>query len=133
MLDSWAILAWIQNEPGATAVEEVLEEARGRATQASWSVINAGEVYYQLQRRQGQDVAERFWAEALSGRLPLQTIPATNARVRAAARLKGEFRVSYADAFAMALALELGQPLVTGDNEIRRAADRAGLELEWLG
>ena len=133
MLDSWAILAWIQNEPGATAVEEVLEEARGRATQASWSVINAGEVYYQLQRRQGRDLAERFWAEALFGRLPLQIVPATNARVRAAARLKGEFRVSYADAFAMALALELGQPLVTGDKEIRRAAELAGLELVWLG
>ena len=33
----------------------------------------------------------------------------------------------------MALALELQQPLVSGDREIRNVADEAGLILEWLG
>jgi rRNA maturation endonuclease Nob1 len=33
----------------------------------------------------------------------------------------------------MALALELGQPLVTGDAEIQNAASEAGIMLHWLG
>lgn len=102
--------------------------------QASWSSINAGEVYYQLARRRGQEFADGFWRTAvLGGLLPLRLYSATEARVLQAARLKARFGIAYADAFAMGLAIELRQPLVTGDAEIRDAAQEAGVALEWLG
>jgi len=126
-------LAWIQDEPTAAVVDRLLSESRSRVHLASWSLINAGEVYYQLRRRRGEGPAEEFWHDVLSGVFPVQLLGVTQARVRAAARLKAAFRVSYADAFAMALAQELGQPLVTGDAEIRQAAAGAGVELQWLG
>jgi predicted nucleic acid-binding protein len=65
--------------------------------------------------------------------MPFRLHGVTDARVRRAAQIKAGFRVAYADAFAMALALELGQPLVTGDKEIQNIAADAGLTLEWLG
>jgi predicted nucleic acid-binding protein len=126
-------LAWIQDEPAATRVEDLLTEARQGITLASWSVINAGEVFYQLSRRRGQDAAEGFWAEVHSDAVPIRLVSVTNGRVRMASRIKADHRVSYADAFAVALALELGQPLVTGDGEIRNAAQKLNLALEWLG
>lgn len=96
-------------------------------------MINAGEVYYQLARRRGQPNADIFWRQAVSGQLPLRLFGATDARVRRAAALKARFPFAYADAFAVALARELGQPLVTGDREIRQAAGDLAQPLEWLG
>lgn len=95
-------------------------------------MVNAGEVYYQLMRRQGRDVADEFWRDATTGGLPLRIIAATEARVRRAAAIKASHPVAYADAFAMALAIELKQQLVTGDEEIRVVASVAGVELLWL-
>jgi len=111
----------------------MLAEAEAGHAAASWSIINAGEVLYQLVRRQGDDVALDFWNASESGRLPLRAYSATDARVRQAALLKARFAVSYADAFAMGLAREFGAPLVTGDREIRASAHEAGVALEWLG
>ena len=133
VFDSWALLAWIQNEPAADAVEAFILDARRGTAALSLSSINAGEIYYQLVRRQGQELAEAFWRDVVSGRFPLRLFSATDARVRRAARLKAQFPIAYADAFAIALALELQQPLVTGGAEIGEAAAECGVTLEWLG
>ena len=90
-------------------------------------------MYYQLVRRQGQEIAGGFWRDVLSSRIPIRLYSVTDARVRRAALLKARFPIAYADAFAMALALELKQSLVTGDVEIRGAAEKAGITLNWLG
>jgi ribonuclease VapC len=132
VFDSWAILAWLQGESAASQVEELLSASGEDERSASWSSINAGEVYYQLVRRQGEQAADAFWRDALGGGLPLRIYRPTEARVRRAALIKAHHPVAYADAFAMALALELGQPLVTGDHEIREAAPGAGITLQWL-
>lgn len=46
-----------------------------------------------------------------------------------AARLKAQFPMSYADAFAVALALEREAALVTDDPELRSAEH--GVEVAW--
>jgi predicted nucleic acid-binding protein len=97
------------------------------------SSINVGEVYYMLVRHAGPSVADGFWRAVRAGQIPLRLVAASDARVRRAATVKSSFPVSYADAFAMALALELNEPLVTGDKEIRDASSAAGIELHWLG
>lgn len=90
-------------------------------------------MYYQLARRRGQESADAFWRDAVSAQLPLRLYGVTDARVRRAAALKARLPIAYADAFAMALAAELRQPLVTGDREIRTAAAEADITLQWLG
>ena len=47
-----------------------------------------------------------------------------------AATLKSRFPITYADAFAAALAQKYNCPLVTGDVELRRVDQ---LEIDWMG
>lgn len=121
VLDAWALLAWLQGEePAAELVTDLLERADGQATSLHMSWINLGEVAYILARRLGESRAAR--TVATLRRAPLTLERATPARVLAAARIKSGHRLSYADAFAAALALELDAPLVTGDPELRALA-----------
>ncbi len=132
-LDAWALLAWIQDEAAADRVAKFLAEGKAGGDTAAVSVINLGEVYYAIARNRSEEAADAFWHDAKRGTLPLAVIEATAPRVRAAARLKARFPISYADAFAMSTALEMKAPLATGDPEIRAAAPAAGLKLIWLG
>ncbi|GIX47841.1 MAG: hypothetical protein KatS3mg131_2052 [Candidatus Tectimicrobiota bacterium] len=64
--------------------------------------------------------------------VPVRPVPATWSRVRAASRLKAQFSISYADAFAAALALERSSPLLTGAPELEPLQEGAGLQVVWL-
>src|ERR1700733_5890066 len=64
VLDSWALIAWLQaEEPAASAVRDVLDRASRNDMAASMCLINVGEVFYLIARRKGAAVAERFLAE----------------------------------------------------------------------
>jgi hypothetical protein len=65
VLDSWAMLAFFEDEPSADAVEELLHRAVLEKHKPYLSVINWGEIYYSTLRKASQ--AE---AEARSKRLP---------------------------------------------------------------
>jgi PIN domain nuclease of toxin-antitoxin system len=118
VLDSFAILSFMQDEPGAEIVESLLHDAQAGRVRLLVSVINLGEVFYRLAKSKGSPVATEF-RRALSHRIfPWQAVSATDARVWAAAELKAQFALAYADAFAVALAREVHAPLVTADPEI---------------
>jgi ribonuclease VapC len=51
--------------------------------------------------------------------MPVAMYSASQARVLAAARVKATHHISYADAFTIALAQELGGTVVTGDPEFK--------------
>lgn len=132
-LDSFAVLAWLQDEPGAEQVAGHLKRAAEEEDFACYiSVINLGEVFYRLLRVRGAELADRFWQGTYGGILPLSPIEVTRKRVREAATLKGLYPIAFADAFASQLAMELGVPLVTGDPEIRILARHEPLAVEWL-
>lgn len=117
VLDSFALLAHFQAERGGQTVFALLEAARDQKVNLNLSLINVGEMYYLMYRHKGAE-----WAEALLKdihRLPIILCQATEERIIAAARLKAEYPISYADAFAAALAQELGATLVTGDLEFK--------------
>ena len=80
------------------------------------SIINLGEVYYRVGREQGSETAEKTVEELQ--RLGLTILSATNERVFSAANFKSHYRISYADAFAVASTAEVGGILVTGDPEL---------------
>lgn len=109
-LDSWAVLAWMADDaPAAERVETVLEDR----PVMSW--INAGEVFYVTDRLRGRGAADAA-IHFLASRVDLD-VP-TRERVLAAATIKSEHRLAYADAFAVATALAHGAVLLTGDPEI---------------
>ena len=117
VLDAWALLALLQKEePAASQVRSLLQEAQQERWRAFVSVINLGEVYYVLGKATGEAEAEKV-IEVIR-RLPVKVVPANDERVFAAARLKIHHPLSYADAFAAATAEEWSATLITGDREL---------------
>ena len=119
VLDSFALLRFIQKEPGNEAVKAILDDARSGSACAMLNVINMGEIIYTVQRRFGL----QFKLDVVMNisRLGIVILPATNDLVFRAAELKARFAMSYADAFAVASAIEHKATLVTGDQEFRQA------------
>lgn len=110
-LDSWAVLAWLDgDEPAASVVQRVVEKERPRM---SW--LNLGEVAYQVERRHGADEAADV-IRRLRAALLLDEV--TPERVLAAAHLKAEHPIAFADCFAAATATAYGATLLTGDPEL---------------
>jgi predicted nucleic acid-binding protein len=116
VLDSWALLEWLFDQPGAARVEEILSMTAGGDCELRMSWINAGEAVYMTARKRGIRDADEL--EKRLPTLPVRfALPDADAILRAA-RIKAKARLSHADAFAVDLALTLGAGLVTGDPEI---------------
>ena len=131
-LDAFAWLAWLQDEPGAAAVQHCLGEAERGHAECVTSIINLGEAYYRLVRVERREQAESLWRMALRRTLPVAVKEATRRRVRRAAELKANHAIAYADAFAVATALEFRATLLTGDPEIKPLEGEQDLQVQWL-
>ena len=110
-------------------VEAILRDATHQRCRVAMSVINLGEVLYITEREVG--LAQAQEALAALEQLPIDILPATRERVLAAAHIKANFRLAYADAFAVAGAQELGGIVLTGDPEFEEVEQLVGVE--WLG
>ena len=131
-LDAFAWLAWLQDEPGAATVQHWLDEADAARAECVTSAINLGKAYYRLVRVERRDEAESLWRMALRGTLPVSVKDATRPRVRRAAELKSKYAIAYADAFAVATAVEFNAILLTSDPEIRPLEGEQNLKVQWL-
>ena len=128
VLDSFAILAYLGGEAGMKRVKHLLQTAEGGACQLVLPLINLGEVVYITERKRGLPQAQA--ALAMLEQLPLEVLPASREAVLAAAHVKANHALSYADAFAMAAAQTLGGTVLTGDTEFH--AVEALVPVEWL-
>jgi predicted nucleic acid-binding protein len=128
VFDSWAILAFYEDEPAGKQVAELIAEANERETPLWMSVINAGEVWYIIARRASEAEADSTIAELQS--LGIQFDNAEWRISRQAALFKSKHTVSYADAFAAALALQKNAHLVTGDKEFKSM--EGVLKILWI-
>jgi len=127
VLDAWAILAFLQKEePAASRVKQLMEDAEKGNVELFISIINLGEVTYRIGKLKGEDEAKETLDEIR--RLPLTVVPATEEAVFSAAGFKMHYAISYADAFAAAAAEELGAVLVTGDPELEQLGSRIQME-----
>ena len=121
VLDSFALLAYLANERGAGIVREVLEYGQKHARSVRISVINLGESVYIVEREQG--LTEAHKAIAAIEQLPVVVVSADRAQTFAAAHIKAHYKVSFADAFAVALAQESTASVVTGDPEFKEVEE----------
>ncbi|MBP1912208.1 type II toxin-antitoxin system VapC family toxin [Thermococcus stetteri] len=128
VLDSYAILTYIADEDGADKVEEYLSLARAGKAELYMNVVNLGEIYYILARRKGVEVANL--SVALFKEEPIKFVSVDGRLSLLAGRIKAFHRLSYADAFAVATAIDLNATLVTGDEEFKAVEDN--VRIEWL-
>ena len=128
VLDTWAMLAYLDGEPAATQVRQMLRRARKKQVSVLFSLINYGECLYIVQREQGLQKAQR--AAGIIDQLALRVAPADRPLVFEAAHIKARYAVSYADAFSIALAKRNGAPVATGDPEFKLVETEVAVH--WL-
>jgi ribonuclease VapC len=128
VLDSFALLAYLQDEPVASRIEKLLENAGKEKCLLLFSLINLGELLYIIERRGG--VAKAQDALALIRQLPIEIVPVEEQMVFAAAHIKANYPLSYADAFAVVVAMEKNASIITGDPEFQSV--EALIRIEWL-
>src|SRR5579884_3637860 len=117
VLDANAVLTYLLDREGAARMQQVFEDiARGSAG-AAISVVNWGEAYYVIARRNGEE-RTRGVLQPLRNVIALHSPTAQDAVT--AASLKLRYKVGYADAFAAALALDREGTLVTSDPEFEK-------------
>jgi len=128
VLDSFALIAYFRDEPGAEMMEELLVSAGRKDAPLHMSDVNYAEVKYSILKKDGAGQ----WAEAakvLQG-LPIDFHSTTRALADTAADFKARFKLSLADAFAAALAKEQKAELVTADPEFKPL--QGDVKIHWL-
>jgi len=130
VLDSWALLAFFEDEPAAEEVEKLLAKADQGTHKLLLSVVNWGEVYYNIMRRASPAAAEQKVKEMAI--MPIELVPVETDLhlVRQAAIYKATGKLVYADAFAAALARLRNAELVTGDPDFK--AVEGEIKIGWL-
>ena len=127
IFDSWAILAYAYDEPAADQVESLLIESS--RLQNGWiSSMNLGEVWYSLARRRSRHTADQQLITL--SEIGLHRVDVDWPMVLQAADFKSRHKISYADAFAAALAKQRNAELVTGDPEFRTLDSE--ISIHWL-
>jgi predicted nucleic acid-binding protein len=128
VLDSFALLAYLQHESIASRIEKLLEDTEKEKYRLLLSIINLGGILYITERRSGLIKAQD--ALALIRQLPIEILPADEPIVFAAAHVKANHTISYADSFVAAIGIQENAKVITADPEFRSVEHI--VEVEWL-
>lgn len=115
VLDAVAVLVYLGDEEGAEKVEELLEKSERGEIKLFINYVNLGEVYYIIARELG--VAKANEAIAIVKRWNVEFVGVDESIALIAARIKAMHKLSYADAFVVATAIDRKGVIVTGDRE----------------
>lgn len=127
VFDAYAILALLENEPGSENVADILNQG----VAIFISTVNLGEVYYIVLRRDGEEKAEKV-IQNIFLEDSITVAEASWDKIKKAASIKSKGGLSFADAFAISLAIELQAPLLTGDPEMKKIALKYGVKIIWM-
>ncbi|MCC6501260.1 MAG: PIN domain-containing protein [Anaerolineales bacterium] len=117
VLDTWAVIAYLEDEPSGEKVEDLIATAHEEQIPIYMSVVNVGEVWYTIAREISEEEADAGVKTLRDLRIQFEN--ADWELTQEAAHFKSQNKMSYADAFAAALAKAMKADLVTGDNEFK--------------
>jgi ribonuclease VapC len=130
VLDSWALIAFFEDEPAAEEVEKLLQQAAAEKHTLLMSVVSWGEVYYNTMREVSQEAAEQKAREIAT--LPIDIVGVSDdlTLARQAAIFKATKKMAYADCFTAALAKLKNAEVITGDPEFKQVEGE--VKVVWL-
>lgn len=128
VLDSYALMAFFEDEPGADFVRGLIHKAVESDTILLMSVVNLGEVWYSIARTNSPEIADQYIHE-IKG-MGIEIVEADWALTRQAAAFKVNGNISYGDCFAAALAKVKKAELVTGDKEFKPLEGE--IKISWV-
>ena len=115
VLDACALIACMAGEEGAETVRGILERASENNAEVMMHQLNLLEVYYDILRRYGNESADDFLAEIRSS--PIAIVREISDKLlRKAGYFKANYKISLADAIALAAASTLEAALITSDH-----------------
>jgi len=122
--DSNALIAYLEDEPGAAEVEVLLAD---RSNVGFIHAINLCEIFYHVRRRHGEQAAQDAYSSIQKLRLGIREDMDADFW-QATARIKAEYgRVSLADCQCITLANRVGAEMVTSDRHEIEALVEAGV------
>ncbi|MDP3112878.1 MAG: type II toxin-antitoxin system VapC family toxin [Thermodesulfovibrionales bacterium] len=116
VLDTSALFALTKGEDGSDTVENILNSARKGKDTVYLSFITFMELYYVTWHEKGEDAAKELII--LAKALPVHRVDPNERITLSAGRLKANHRLSVADAFIAATAIDKGAILVHKDPEL---------------
>ena len=129
LLDSYALLAYLNKEDGFEKVRNVLANAQKSSLPVLMNELNVGATYYILYRKRGHEQAEYFLDTILAG-LPISMISNDFNAVISASKIKARNALSFADCFAVATAQRENAVILTGDPEFKNVEKL--VKIDWL-
>jgi len=128
VFDSWAVIAYLEDEPAAEHIADVIADAHDDGIPLFMCVVNAGEVWYIIAREASVIDADRSIKELRQ--LGIEFVDADWTLAHEAGGFKSKHKMSYADCFAAALAKQKKALLLTGDPEFKRVETQ--ITIDWL-
>jgi ribonuclease VapC len=128
VLDSWAVIAYLEDEDAAAKVADIIADAHDEQIPLLMTVVNAGEVWYIVARQTSAADADGSIKQLRD--LGIQFVDADWGLAKDAGYFKSKNKMSFADGFAAALAKQRKAHLATGDPEFRQIEKE--ITISWL-
>ena len=128
VLDAWAVIAYLEDEPSAPQIADLIASAHEEEIPVYMTVVNVGEVWYTIAREISEEEANASIKALRDLRIQFEALdwPLT----QEAARFKSQHKMSYADCYAAALAKTKKGDLVTGDKEFNALGNE--IKIQWV-
>jgi predicted nucleic acid-binding protein len=118
VLDTYALIAFFEDEPGADFVRSLLLEAESGSLKLAMCVVNLGEIWYSIARTVSPAQADAL-IEEIQG-MSIEIVDADWKLTYQAAIFKSKGGLSYADCYSAALGKLRQAELVTDDPEFQK-------------
>lgn len=128
VLDTHALIAYSEGEEGGHAVAGILKKALDGVAEIFLCRVNWGEMYYISLREGGEARAELY--RTTIAKYPVRIIEIDEELTLQAARYKASHKMSFADAFAAALAKQKKAELVSGDKDFKQLDSE--IKILWI-
>ena len=128
VLDSWAVIAYLEDESAGEKVADIIVDAHEHDIPLLMTVVNAAEVWYIVAREASVGDAEASIKQVRD--LGVEFVNADWELAKAAGYFKSKNKMSFADCFAAALARKVNAHLATGDPEFKQLEKE--ITITWL-
>jgi len=132
VLDTSALIAFLNDESGADVVESLFHEASNGDCVIIMNKYNLLEAYYGYLRANGEVFAENILKVVEDSNIMISDV-LTNEIFRQAGKLKVNYKISLADSIALAQAAVDNAIIVTSDHHELDAVERDGkIQFLWV-
>ena len=128
VLDSFAFLAYLTDEPSAARIEKLIEDAKNAECRLLLPLVKLGEILYIIERR--GDVTKAQETLALLRQLPIEILPADEQAVFSAAQIKAGPFLIVCRCLCFRVALRQDAIVLTRDPEFQSV--KKLITIEWL-